>query len=108
MTDTVVVAAPAPTVAVLPTQGPTISVAVQVVGIPGPTGAPGADADKSDVWTQSSAASVWVITHALGKFPSVTVVDSAGTLVEGDVEYNSITQITLSFGAAFAGLAYLN
>lgn len=108
MTDTIVIAAPAPAIEVLPTQGPTVSVAVQVVGIPGPTGAPGADADKTATWTQSIAASVWTITHALGKFPSVTIVDSSGAEIEGDIQYNSTSQVTASFSAAFAGVAYLN
>jgi hypothetical protein len=42
------------------------------------------------------------------KFPSITVVDSANTVVQGTVFYDSTTQITLTFSAAFSGQAYLN
>ena len=59
------------------------------------------------VHAQSSAATTWTITHTLGGRPSVTVVDSTGTTVVGDVQYNSDTQVTLTFSAAFSGSAYL-
>lgn len=73
-------------------------------GVQGPPGAAGG----SWVHQQLAAAALWVITHSLGKHPSVTVVDSAGTVVHGNVHYDSLTQITLTFSAAFAGNAYLN
>ena len=57
--------------------------------------------------TQGTAATSWVITHTLGGKPSVTIVDSADTHVVGDVIYNSTTQITVNFSAAFSGKAYL-
>ena len=56
---------------------------------------------------QSSASSSWSITHTLDGFPSVTVVDSAGTVVVGTVSYNSTSSVTVSFESAFAGKAYL-
>ncbi len=56
---------------------------------------------------QQSASTTWVITHSLGGKPSVTIVDSADTYVIGDVIYNSTTQITVNFSAAFSGKAYL-
>lgn len=59
------------------------------------------------VFTQSSVSSTWNITHALGGNPSVTIVDSAGTVVTGNIVYNSTTSITLSFTAPFSGFAYL-
>lgn len=59
------------------------------------------------VFTQASASSTWEITHALGGRPSVTIVDSAGTVVIGEVTYNSNTQITVQFTAPFSGFAYL-
>lgn len=64
--------------------------------------------DKNYVFNQSSASSTWTINHTLNKFPSVEVVDSANDIVIGDVTYNSITQITITFTAAFSGKAYLN
>jgi|TARA_R110000823_G_scaffold13671_9_gene45266 hypothetical protein len=65
-------------------------------------------ADKNYVHTQGSAATVWTVTHNLGKNPSVAVVDSAGTVVIGQVDYDTINQITLTFKAAFSGKAYFN
>ena len=59
------------------------------------------------IHTQGSAATSWVVTHTLGGRPSITVVDSTGTVVVGDVTYNSDTQVTLTFSAAFSGSAYL-
>ena len=59
------------------------------------------------VFTQGSASATWVITHTLGGRPSVTIVDSADTHVFGEVQYNSDTQITVTFSAAFSGKAYL-
>ena len=56
---------------------------------------------------QGSASATWVITHTLGGRPSVTIVDSADTHVFGEVQYNSNTQITVTFSAAFSGKAYL-
>jgi hypothetical protein len=57
---------------------------------------------------QAIASSVWVVTHNLGSFPSVTIVDSAGTMVMGSIQYNSDSQFTITFSGAFAGKAYLN
>lgn len=62
---------------------------------------------------QSSTSDTWTITHNLNRFPSVTVVDSANTVVIGTIVYNSINQLTITFFAggsavAFQGKAYLN
>lgn len=64
--------------------------------------------DKNFVFTQSSASATWTINHTLNKFPAIEVVDSANDIVIGNVTYNSITQITITFTAAFSGKAYLN
>lgn len=58
-------------------------------------------------YNQTAASDTWVITHPLGGYPTVTIVDSANTVVVGTVEYNSTSQVTLSFSAPFAGTAYL-
>lgn len=52
--------------------------------------------------------SVWTITHNLGFRPNVTVVDSAGTWVEGDRDDPSANTLVLTFAGAFAGSAYLS
>jgi hypothetical protein len=64
--------------------------------------------DATYVHVQAQASSSWVIVHGLSTFPSVTVVDSAGTVVVGNVRYDSEDQVTVLFSAAFGGKAYLN
>jgi len=59
-------------------------------------------------FTQLSPAMIWTITHNLNTYPSVTIVDSAGSQVVGDISYVSINQITITFTTTFAGKAYLN
>ena len=58
--------------------------------------------------TQYSASSRWEITHNLNYKPNVTVVDSAGTIIEGSIEYPGPNSIVLLFSASFAGTAYLS
>lgn len=59
------------------------------------------------VHTQGAATTIWQITHVLGGYPSVTVVDSAKTVVFGEINYVSTSQIVVNFTAAFSGYAYL-
>jgi len=60
------------------------------------------------VHDQQVPATTWVITHNMGRQPSVSIVDSGGNLVIGDVQYDSVNQVTVTFSAAFGGKAYLN
>lgn len=69
---------------------------------------PASGGDKSYVFTQDTPAAVWEIAHTLNKYPSVTVVDSAGSAVVGEVTYLSKSEIRLSFEAPFSGKAFLN
>jgi hypothetical protein len=64
--------------------------------------------DKNFVYTQASAAATWNITHNLNKYPSVSIVDSGGNMVTGDIQYINLNNVTLSFTSAFTGKAYLN
>jgi len=66
------------------------------------------DLDKRFVYNQNVASAVWNIEHNLNKFPSVTVADSAGTIVIGEIKHNNENNLTLTFSAAFSGVAYLN
>lgn len=68
----------------------------------------GAGSDKNFVFTQAAASSLWKIKHNLNKFCSVSIVDSAGNIVVGDVNYIDKGNIEISFSSAFAGKAYLN
>jgi len=63
--------------------------------------------------SQTSSSNTWTITHNLGRYPSVTVVDTGGTVLTAAITYNSANQLTVTFfsgGSALAttGKAYLN
>ena len=58
--------------------------------------------------TQSVSSATWTITHNLGYRPAVSVVDSGGNHVIGDVNYVSVNVLTISFSAPFGGSAYLS
>lgn len=61
------------------------------------------------VYEQGIASDTWVIVHNLGKYPSVTAVDSAGNVqIPDEVQYDSENQITVQFIGSFAGKAFLN
>jgi hypothetical protein len=60
------------------------------------------------VHDQQVASSTWVVTHNMNKYPSVNIVDTANDEVTGEVRYNNLNQITITFTAAFSGKAYLN
>lgn len=64
--------------------------------------------DKYFQFTQNVASDVWEINHNLDKNPSVSVVDSAGTIIVGEVNYIDTNNLTITFQAAFSGKAYLN
>lgn len=49
----------------------------------------------------------WLVHHNLNRYAAVTVVDSAGSVVVGDVAYLSPNDVSISFSAAFAGEAFL-
>ena len=76
-------------------------------GAAGATGAAGSG-DLNYIHTQSIPDSIWTISHNLGKYPNVVVVDSAGTVVIGDIYYVTLQTLTLTFTSGFSGKAYLN
>ena len=60
------------------------------------------------IFNQNTVATVWNIQHNLGKFPSITVIDTGDTVVAGEYIYIDNNNVQLNFSAAFAGKAYLN
>lgn len=76
--------------------------------LPYVVGNPASGNDKSYTHDQTTPSDTWTINHFLDKFPSVSIVDSAGTQVEGEVVYESINQLVVTFSGAFSGKAYLN
>ena len=95
-------------------------------GVQGATGIGGADVGNTDdvpegalnkyftvervsyEHMQGSSSNSWVIAHNLGFKPNVTVVDSAGNIVEGEITYTNSNSLTVSFQASFSGYAYLS
>jgi len=57
---------------------------------------------------QNLAATTWTINHPLGRKPSVTLVDSAGTEFLADVSYPSNSQVVVLLAYPTSGKAYLN
>lgn len=70
----------------------------------------GSGSDKSYVHTQGSASTTWNVSHGLGKFPSVTVVDVNNVQGYGVVTHTDDNNLTVTFpaGSPAAGKAYCN
>lgn len=64
--------------------------------------------DKTFVYNQAISSDVWDIEHNLDKYPSVTVVDSGGSVVVGEIVYINKNNVRITFTSAFSGKAYLN
>jgi len=109
------------------TQGVTGAQGVQgTIGLQGPAGIGGAAVDNTDdvpegttnkyftigrvsyEHMQGSASNSWTINHNLGFKPNVTVIDSAGNIVEGEIAYTNSNSLTVSFQSSFSGTAYIS
>ena len=66
------------------------------------------NAARHYVHDQQTASAEWSIPHPLNKHPAVSIVDSSGRLVIGNIQYMSNSLVIVSFRAKFAGRAYLN
>lgn len=64
--------------------------------------------DKSYTHSQNASSNEWLIQHNLGKYPSVTVVDSGENVVIGEVTYLDENNLKIEFQGPFVGKAYLN
>ena len=64
--------------------------------------------DKNFVYAQATSSDIWEITHNLNKYPAVTVVDSGGSVVIGEIVYIDKNNIRITFASAFSGKAYFN
>ena len=60
------------------------------------------------IHVQSTPSKTWTINHNLGFIPNITVVDSAGTVIEGSYNYANEITVVLTFAVAFSGKAYLS
>lgn len=57
---------------------------------------------------QNASTDVWEIRHGLDFHPNVTVLDSGGSTVEGELEYLSKNTLRVIFSAPISGDAYLS
>lgn len=64
--------------------------------------------DRHYVYTQISPSRIWDVNHNLNKHPSVTITDSSGSLVMGEVTYLDANRLMLTFTSAFSGTCYCN
>lgn len=76
-------------------------------GDQGDQGIPGSGTFQFD-YSQLLPSDTWVIVHNLGAAPNVTITDSSGSQVEGEVTYDSPNQVTVRFASAFSGTAHLS
>lgn len=79
-------------------------------GPPGPQGPRGNDGASSPTYMheQLVADTTWIVNHNLNKFPSVSITDSAKTVVMGEIEYVTINELKVHFSAPFSGHVYCN
>ena len=60
------------------------------------------------IYSQATPSDTWTISHNLTFHPNVTVVDSGGSVVEGEISYPTPTTVLLTFRSGFSGKAYLS
>jgi len=56
---------------------------------------------------QATPSALWIINHNMNCHPSVTITDSAGTCVEGHVNYIDLNTLEVGFTGGFTGSAIL-
>lgn len=59
------------------------------------------------VHTQNTPSNQWNITHNLGFFPNVTVLDNANRIIEADIQYLNTNSVRIVMNVALSGVAYL-
>ena len=91
------------------------SVDFEASGFKTPTGtssqflrADGSTSDANYEHDQSTPSFVWSVSHSLNKRAGVVVVDSAGSVVVGDILYVDNNNLIITFNSSFSGYAYLN
>lgn len=64
--------------------------------------------DKHYTHEQGIPKKTWTISHNLNKYPTAAAVDTAQTVVIGEINYIDLNNLTITFNASFSGEAYLN
>ena len=84
--------------------GNLITVIGQGGGTDGPQGVQGPTGPVGTVRNDSFSASIITITHSLGYYPVVQVIDNAGGVVMPlSISHSSVNSFTVDFGTAFSG-----
>ena len=72
------------------------------------SGGGGVSAPEFYEFTQSANLSIWAITHNLNKKPSVTVQNSTGDTLLGEIQYIDNSSLLFKLNLPSTGKAYLN
>jgi hypothetical protein len=69
-----------------------------------------ASPDAKYTHTQSISADTWVVDHNLNKYCSVIIANDDNEMIHGEVQYNSVNQLTVTFtpGTYLTGKVYCN
>lgn len=57
---------------------------------------------------QSQPLNIWYVQHNLDKYPSVSIIDSAGSMVVGDISYIDTNSLSITLAVGMSGKASLN
>lgn len=77
-------------------------------GLQGLQGIQGTNRQIAYVHTQGVSSATWTISHNLNFYPNITTMDSTGAICEGEIVYTNPNSLTVTFLAAFSGVAYLS
>lgn len=69
---------------------------------------PMSETDRNYRHNQVAPSRVWNVEHHLGKYPSVTIMDTAGMEYEAEVQHTDQNNILITFSDPFAGYADIN
>lgn len=69
--------------------------------------APGV-ADAKHTHTQTIPAKTWTVNHGRGKRVAVSITDSYGNAITGDITYVDDNTIEITFHYLYSGFAYCN
>ena len=66
-------------------------------------------ADKYFLHTQSTPSVSWVVNHSMGKYPSVTLMDGSGNVIEADnIQHTDLNSTTITLSESITGTAAFN
>lgn len=91
-----------------PAENPVFYLGVLADGTVVPVNIATVTGDKNFVFNQETPALTWTVAHNMGKLPSVTVQDSANSMVLGSINYIDVNNLSITFSAPISGRAVLN